>query len=108
MKKIFLEGCEKKMLKNASKEANKNSFHLERKKDSLNEEVLEEGIKFFKTSSRLYKLVDKFNKKSEQNPDLISTAKKLNKLANKFEYVEDLYDTGKKAEAKIAYKELKD
>ena len=108
MKKIFLEGCEKKMLINASREANKNSFHLEKKEPPLKEEVLEEGIKFFKTSSRLYKLADKFNKKSEKNPGLLPTARKLTKLADKFEYVEDLYDTGRKTEAKVAYKELKE
>lgn len=80
------------------------------KKNDNQEVVIQEGLKFFKTSSRLYKLVDKLTKKNAvaRNQQVQMTINKINKLAQEFEYVEDLYDIGKKAEAKLRYKSLKD
>lgn len=104
MKKIFLEDCEKKVLKNVSKEVK--NISVNKRKDVIQEETLTEGLKFFKASERLYKLAIKLEKKSKQNPAVQPAVKRINKLANKFEYVEDLYDIGRKAEAKASYKEL--
>lgn len=110
--KIFLEGCERRILNNISEEVNKDSFKFVKKEsaqeESSEKEIIEEGLKFFKASERLYKLAIKLEKKSKQNPVVIPTIEKINRLANKFEYAEDLYEVGRKAEAKAYYKELKE
>lgn len=106
--KVFLNGCEKRILNNISEEVNKDSFKIiNSQNQALQEEVIEEGLKFFKASTRLYKLANKLERKAKQNPSVINTAQKINRLANKFEYAEDLYEVGRKEEAKSYYKELK-
>ncbi len=71
-------------------------------------QVINEGLKFFKASPRLYKLALKIERKAQRNQELGlgEIVKKINALANKFEYVEDLYEVGRKAEAKTQYKDL--
>ncbi len=107
MEKIILEDkkLEKRVIDNAYK-----TFRNERRSSSVitEEQVLNEGIKFYKASPRLYRLALKIEKKSARNPGLglQDIVKKINALANKFELAEDLYDVGKKAEAKAMYKKL--
>lgn len=104
MEKVILEDNEKQVIDSAYK-----SFKKEHKRiqpSVQTNEVVTEGLKFFKTSPRLYRLALKLEKRSKQNPQLEETVKKINALANKFEYVEDLYDVGKKQEAKVQYKSL--
>ena len=80
------------------------------------EQVIEEGIKYFKISPRLYKLALKLEKKSikikdskEQYQEIDKLVKKINALANSFETLEDNYylgDKTQKAVAKNSYKQL--
>lgn len=80
------------------------------------EQVIEEGIKYFKISPRLYKLALKLEKKSikikdskEQYQEIDKLVKKINALANSFETLEDNYYLGnktQKAVAKNSYKQL--
>ena len=80
------------------------------------EQVIEEGIKYFKISPRLYKLALKLEKKSikikdskEQYQEIDKLVKKINALANSFETLEDNYYLGNKAQkavAKNSYKQL--
>ena len=80
------------------------------------EQVIEEGIKYFKISPRLYKLALKLEKKSikikdskEQYQEIDKLVKKINALANSFETLEDNYylgDKAQKAVAKNSYKQL--
>jgi hypothetical protein len=80
------------------------------------EQVIEEGIKYFKISPRLYKLALKLEKKSikikdskEQYQEIDKLVKKINALANSFEILEDNYylgDKAQKAVAKNSYKQL--
>ena len=108
MKKLFFEENEEQVINsiysNFKKEPLKSSVITEEEQT----EVLEEGLKFFKVSKRLYKLSDKLVKKAERKnkPEVIDTAKKIAKLAQKFEEAEDLYEIGRKEEAKIKYKKL--
>lgn len=71
-------------------------------------QIIEEGIKFFRVSSRLYKLSEKLVSKSKMinNSQLLKTSEKVNELASKFEDAEDLYDAGQKKEAKEKYESL--
>lgn len=110
MAKVILEDNEKEVINAAYK-----YFKKERKhplpsviKEEQQEEVITEGIKYFKTSARLYKLALKLEKRAKKNPQMLETARKVNALANKFEYIEDLYEVGKKEEAKAQYKDLCD
>lgn len=105
MEKFILEDNEDKVMNAAYKCFKKE--HVSAKQPSVvTEEVVTEGLKFFKTSPRLYRLALKLERRSKQNPQLEETVKKINALANKFEYVEDLYEVGRKAEAKAQYKAL--
>ena len=80
------------------------------------EQVIEEGIKYFKISPRLYKLALKLEKKSikikdskEQYQEIDKLVKKINALAKSFETLEDNYylgDKAQKAVAKNSYKQL--
>lgn len=108
MKRIILESreLEEKVINSAYR-----NFKKEIKKPSVvteENQVINEGIKFFKASPRLYRLALKIEKKSARNPELglQDVVRKINALANKFELAEDLYDVGKKAEAKVMYKKL--
>lgn len=101
--KVILENNEKEVI-NRLKRTFRNDNYIPREKKT---EVIEEGIKFFKTSIRLYKLADKIEMKSKKNPELAPTVKKLNELATKFDYAESLYDVGKKTEGKAQYESLK-
>lgn len=108
MEKLILEdkALERKIVDNAL-----NCLQKEHKSSSVKTEEVEtlnEGLKYFKASPRLYKLALKIERKSARNKELGlgETVKKINALANKFEYVEDLYDVGKKAEARAQYKDL--
>lgn len=109
MKKVILEDNEKEVINAAYK-------HFKKEHKRINpsvvteesNEVITEGLKYFKTSERLYKLAIKLERRAKQNPEILETAKKVNALGNKFEYVEDLYAVGKKEEAKTQYKELCD
>ena len=80
------------------------------RKEIINEdtEVLEEGLKFFKVSTRLYKLANKIDIKAKRKDkkELFGLVKKVNHLADKFEHAEDLYEIGRKTEAKVEYKKL--
>lgn len=113
MKKIFLENNEDIVLENISRNFKNDlrkspSYKTEVITESNDTEVLEEGLKFFKVSGRLYKLAEKITKKAKQkqNTELVDTIKKINDLARKFEKAEDLYSIGRKKEARTKYKEL--
>lgn len=81
-----------------------------------NKEVIEEGIKYFKTSPRLYKLAlklekksKKFNNNSQEFKTLNELVMKINALANKLEFLEDKYYLGDKTQkliAKAKYKNI--
>lgn len=108
MEKLILED---KKLENKIINAAYKNFKMEKRNPSViteEAEVITEGLKFFKTSPRLYKLALKLERRAHQNPQMLETAKKVNALANKFEYTEDLFAVGKKQEAKTEYKELCD
>jgi hypothetical protein len=96
-----------------------NYFQLESKNPlpiKEDTQVIEEGIKYFKISPRLYKLALKLEKKSlkvkdshEQYQEIDRLVKKINALANNFETLEDKYylgDKAQKAVAKNSYKQL--
>ncbi len=109
MERLILE--DKKLENKIINAAYKNFKKEQRKSPSVvteENDVINEGLKYFKASPRLYKLALKIERKSARNPELKldEVVKKINALANKFEYVEDLYEVGKKAEAKAHYKEL--
>lgn len=108
MAKVILEDNEKEVIKAAYKYFKKEHKHPLPSviKEEQQEEVITEGLKYFKTSTRLYKLALKLEKRAKKNPQMLEAAKKVNALANKFEYIEDLYETGKKEEAKAQYKDL--
>lgn len=79
-----------------------------------NNEVITEGLKFFKASSRLYKLSEKIVRKAnkqnlpdEKKEKIIKLSKKVNKLGDEFEKAEDLFDVGRKSEARAMEKQLK-
>lgn len=114
MDKIILEDkkLEKFIIDNAYNHLSKE------KKNPLtineNKEVIEEGIKYFKTSPRLYKLALKLEKKSRKfNNDskdfktLNELVMKINALANKLELLEDKYYLGDKTQKLIAQAEYK-
>ena len=114
MDKIILEDkkLEKFIIDNAYSHLSKE------KKNPLtineNKEVIEEGIKYFKTSPRLYKLALKLEKKSRKfNNDskdfktLNELVMKINALANKLELLEDKYYLGDKTQKLIAQAEYK-
>lgn len=114
MDKIILEDkkLEKFIIDNAYNHLSKE------KKNPLtineNKEVIEEGIKYFKTSPRLYKLALKLEKKSRKfNNDskdfktLNELVMKINALANKLELLEDKYYLGDKTQKLIAQTEYK-
>lgn len=109
MAKIILEDnkLEKKVI-NSAYNCFKNDIRMQPSVITNEKEVINEGLKVFKASPRLYKLALKIERKSRRNKDLglEEIVKKINALANKFEYVEDLYEVGRKAEAKAQYKEL--
>ena len=106
MEKLFFESNEKDFIKYIDNTLSKENF--KRSSSVTTEETINEGLKFFKASPRLYKLANKLERKGKQNPKVLQTAKKVNDLANEFEYAEDLYDVGRKEEAKAQYKELKE
>lgn len=106
MTKIILEDNEKEVIDAAYKYFKKEHKHPLPSVIKEEQQVITEGIKYFKTSKRLYKLALKLEKRAKKNPQMLETAKKVNALANKFEYVEDLYEVGSKIEAKAHYKEL--
>lgn len=109
MKKVILEDNEKEVINAAYKHFKKEHKRINPSVvTEENNEVITEGLKYFKTSERLYKLATKLERRAKQNPDILETAKKVNALGNKFEYIEDLYAVGKKEEAKTQYKELCD
>lgn len=93
--------------------------HLSKEKKSPlaineNKEVIEEGIKYFKTSPRLYKLAlklekksKKFNNSSKEFKTLNELVMKINSLANKLEFLEDKYYLGDKTQKLIAKAEYK-
>ena len=109
MKKVILEDNEKEVINAAYKHFKKEHKRINPSVvTEENNEVITEGLKYFKTSERLYKLAIKLERRAKQNPEILETAKKVNALGNKFEYIEDLYATGKKEEAKTQYKELCD
>lgn len=114
MDKIILEDkkLEKFIIDNAYNHLSKE------KKNPLtineNKEVIEEGIKYFKTSPRLYKLALKLEKKSRKfNNDsrdfktLNELVMKINALANKLELLENKYYLGDKTQKLIAQTEYK-
>ena len=110
MAKVILEDNEKEVINAAYKYFKKEHKHPLPSviKEEQQEEVITEGLKYFKTSERLYKLAIKLEKRARQNPEMLITARKINALGNKFEYLEDLYATGKQVEAKSLYKDLCD
>ena len=109
MKKVILKDNEKEVINAAYKHFKKEHKRINPSVvTEENNEVITEGLKYFKTSERLYKLAIKLERRAKQNPEILETAKKVNALGNKFEYIEDLYATGKKEEAKTQYKELCD
>lgn len=90
-----------------------NNFKKEKRSASViteekSDEVINEGLRHFKASPRLYKLAVKIERKAGRNKELglDEVVKKINALANKFEYVEDLYEVGRKQEAKVQYRDL--
>jgi hypothetical protein len=90
----------------------KRGHELYQTNNSLNEEILEEGIVFFKTSEKLNKVVDKLSKKAflienetERNEILKITAR-LNSLAVEFKKVENEYAAGKVSVKYNEHKEL--
>lgn len=114
MDKIILEDkkSEKFIIENAYK-------HLSKEKKTPltineNKEVIEEGIKYFQTSPRLYKLALKLEKKSkkfsagsQEFKTLNELVMKINALANKLELLEDKYYLGDKTQKLIAKAEYK-
>lgn len=107
MEKIILEDIKKeKFVIDSAYNTFKKDFSKPSEKKQ--ESVITEGLKYFKVSPRLYKLALKIERRSKRNKELKleEVVKKITALANKFEYVEDLYAVGKKAEAKAHYKEL--
>jgi len=81
--------------------------------DYLNNEIdiLEEGVRFFRNSKRIKKLVNKLYKKinllarKEEKQEVMNTIVKLNELADEFEEIENQYKSNS-YEAKMKYKEL--
>ena len=78
------------------------------------QQVIEEGIKYFKISPRLYKLAVKIEKKSikfqkdtEEFKELDNLTKKINALANDFETLEDKYYLGNRAQKELAKNQYK-
>lgn len=109
MKKIILEDNEKEVISAAYETLRKNFKRPKASPSTIKEEkeeVLEEGLKFFKASTRLYKLSKKLEKKAEGSEYVLELANKINKLGEKFEYAEAMYDVGRKQEAKMLEKEL--
>lgn len=110
MAKVILEDNEKEVIGAAYKHFKKEYKHKRINPSVIteekNNEVITEGLKYFKTSERLYKLALKLERRAKQNQNILETAKKVNALGNKFEYIEDLYAVGKKEEAKTQYKDL--
>lgn len=114
--KLLTESFEKELLRSLKKEIKKNprkNIVVNESKEKENE-VIEEGIKYFKTSIRLEKLAKKIQDKTRSDPKaktkLTPTVNKIYKLAQKFEDVEDLFEFGKKIDkikAKLEYEELK-
>lgn len=70
------------------------------------ETVIEEGIKYFKVSPRLFKLALKIEKKAKRagTTELDNLVKKINTIANDFELLEDKYYLSKDVKAKIELK----
>lgn len=115
MDKVILENkkFEKFIIDNAYNHLSKEKNHPLTINE--NKEVIEEGIKYFKTSPRLYKLALKLEKKSRKfnnNPQEFKTLNelvmKINALANKLELLEDKYYLGNKTQKLIAKAEYKD
>ena len=108
MAKVILEENEKEVIGAAYKHFKKEYKHINPSviTEEEKKEVITEGLKHFKTSERLYKLALKLEKRAKQNQSILETAKKVNALGNKFEYIEDLYAVGRKEEAKTQYKDL--
>lgn len=85
----------------AKRKADKAKADLRRFKKTIGEEVLEEGIRFFKTSDKLKKLVDNISSKLEriEEPEerrkIITLINKIDRLANKFEKIEIEYKVEK-------------
>jgi hypothetical protein len=81
-------------------------------KTGLNDNLILEGIKFFKNSGRIQKLIEKINNKllkekdEEIKNDMIEYVKSLEEAQNKFKDVEQLFSSGKKDVAKAEYKNL--
>jgi hypothetical protein len=75
--------------------------------------IIEEGIKYFKASPRLYKLALKIERKAQkhgENKELDTLVRKINALANTMENLEDQYYLSRnkkdKAIASVKYKML--
>ena len=116
MNKVFFEECENNFLRNIKKEVKKQHFSNNSLLKEENE-VIEEGIKYFKISPRLYKLAIKLERKSlkfknneSKFKEIDELCKKINALANDFEILEDYYYLSKnkadKAKMKIQYNAL--
>lgn len=70
------------------------------------ETVIEEGVKYFKVSPRLFKLALKIEKKAKRagTTELDNLVKKIITIANDFELLEDKYYLSKDVKAKIELK----
>lgn len=85
-----------------------------KKVEDTKKSTITEGLKFFKASPRLFKLSEKLVKKAKkpnltdsERKNIEKTSRKIHELGNKFERAEDLFDVGKKAQARTMEKELK-
>lgn len=82
------------------------------KQKNIEEEVIEEGIKYFKTSEKLEKVAQRLNhnsqiiKDEEQKSKVIKAASQLQALSISFKKLEYEYQYGNKNKAKSDYKEL--
>jgi hypothetical protein len=83
-------------------------------KNFLVESTINEGIKFFKNSDKLKKLINKMEyqvlvniNNPEQRVEVKEFISKAKQATKDFEEVESSFETGNKKEAKNIYKELK-
>lgn len=72
-------------------------------------DVLDEGLKYFRTSKRLYKLSDKLEGKVEIAPQIKPFINKVRRTAKRFMEVEDAFKKGTltKKQAKVKVAEIK-
>ncbi len=99
--KALMKKEREKSKKLKTREELKKRLEIYKKENNIREEVLEEGIRFFKTSRKLYKLVEILLTKLERIEELeekrrmVTLINKIDRLAKKFEKIETDYKVEK-------------